>query len=56
MDRLIRMYLTQKAVGTQHLSSDIRGNLPTYDFSELAQIGHWYKPTDWKNTEMTGYF
>ena len=38
------------------LSDDARGNLPTYDFSELAQIGHWYKSTDWKNTEMTGYF
>jgi hypothetical protein len=30
--------------------------MPTYDFSELAQIGHWHKPTDRKNTEMTGYF
>ena len=49
-----RMLVFPKSAGL--LSDDARGNLPTYDFSELAQIGHWYKPTDWKNTEMTGYF
>jgi hypothetical protein len=49
-----RMLAFTKSAGL--LSNDARGNLPTYDYSELAQIGHWYKPTDWKNTEMTGYF
>ena len=49
-----RMLVFPKSAGL--MSDDARGNLPTYDFSELAQIGHWYKPTDWKNTEMTGYF
>ena len=49
-----RMLAFTKSAGL--LSDDARGNLPTYDYSELAQIGHWYKPTDWKNTEMTGYF
>ena len=38
------------------LSDSFRSNLPTYDYSQLAQIGYWYKPTDWKNTEVTGYF
>jgi Bacterial Ig-like domain/F5/8 type C domain len=49
-----RMLVFPKSAGL--LSDSARGNLPTYDYSELAQIGHWYKPTDWKNTEMTGYF
>lgn len=49
-----RMLVFPKSTGL--LSNDARGNLPTYDYSELAQIGHWYRPTDWKNTEMTGYF
>ena len=49
-----RMLVFPKSAGL--LSDDARGKLSTYDFSELAQIGHWYKPTDWKNTEMTGYF
>jgi hypothetical protein len=38
------------------LSDQQRSNLATYDYSELARIGHWYKPTDWKNVEVTGYF
>jgi hypothetical protein len=49
-----RMLVFTKSAGL--LSDSARGSLPTYDYSELAQIGHWYKPTDWKNTEMTGYF
>ena len=31
MDRLIRMYLTQKAVGTQHLSRDINSLILVLD-------------------------
>jgi hypothetical protein len=49
-----RMLVFTKSAGL--LSDSARGSLPTYDYAELAQIGHWYKPTDWKNTEMTGYF
>ena len=49
-----RMLVFTKSAGL--LSDSARGSLPTYDYSQLAQIGHWYKPTDWKNTEMTGYF
>lgn len=49
-----RMLAFTKSAGL--LSDSARGNLPTYDYSELEQIGHWYKLTDWKNTEMTGYF
>lgn len=32
------------------------GNKDTYDFSELRQKGYWYKPTDWKNLEITGEY
>jgi hypothetical protein len=38
------------------LSDDVRGNLTTYDYSELAKTGYWYAPQDWKNVEITGYF
>jgi F5/8 type C domain len=38
------------------LSDNQRSNMATYDFSALAQKGYWYKPTDWKNVEATGYF
>jgi hypothetical protein len=36
-------------------SDEVRSSLPTYDYSRLSQIGHFYKPTDWKNTEITIY-
>jgi hypothetical protein len=36
-------------------SDESRASLPTYDYSRLAQIGHFYKPTDWKNIEITVY-
>ena len=36
-------------------SDESRSNLPTYDYSELAQTGYFYKPTDWKNVEITIY-
>jgi len=37
-------------------SDEVRSSLPTYDYSRLSQIGHFYKPTDWKNIEITIYF
>jgi hypothetical protein len=36
-------------------SDEVRSSLPTYDYSRLAQIGYFYKPTDWKNVEITIY-
>jgi hypothetical protein len=32
------------------------GNMETYNFTELSKIGYWYKPTDWKNVEITGEY
>ena len=48
-----RMYAFMKSSGL--LSDEVRGSLPTYDYSELAQKGYFYKPTDWKNLEVTMY-
>ena len=36
-------------------SDEVRSSLPTYDYSRLAQTGYFYKPTDWKNVEITIY-
>jgi hypothetical protein len=36
-------------------SDEVRSSLPTYDYSRLAQTGYFYKPTDWKNIEITIY-
>jgi len=36
-------------------SDEVRSTLPTYDYTKLAQIGYFYKPTDWKNLEITMY-
>ena len=36
-------------------SDESRASLPTYDYSKLAQTGYFYKPTDWKNIEITIY-
>lgn len=49
-----RMNVFTKSAGL--LSDNQRSNLTTYDYSALAQKGYWYKPTDWKNVEATGYF
>ena len=49
-----RMNVYTKSAGL--LSDNQRSNMATYDFSTLAQKGYWYKPTDWKNVEATGYF
>lgn len=36
-------------------SDEVRSSLPTYDYSRLAQTGYFYKPSDWKNMEITMY-
>ena len=36
-------------------SDEVRSSLPTYDYSRLGQTGYFYKPTDWKNVEITIY-
>jgi len=36
-------------------SDEVRSTLPSYDYSHLTQTGYWYKPTDWKNLEITMY-
>jgi len=32
------------------------GDMKTYDFSELSSSGYWYKPSDWKDVEITGEY
>jgi hypothetical protein len=51
---ITRMLAFTKSAGD--LSDAIRSNLSTYNYSQLSQIGYWYKPSDWKNVEITGYF
>ena len=31
-------------------------NMQTYNFTELSKKGYWYKPSDWKNVEITGEY
>ena len=33
-----------------------KGKIQSWNFSELKKIGYWYKPTDWKNIEVTLVF
>jgi hypothetical protein len=33
-----------------------RDGMDTYNHSIIEARGYWYKPSDWKNVEMTGYF
>ena len=33
-----------------------KGNMETYDFTELSKKGYWYKHSDWKNVEITGEY
>ncbi len=33
-----------------------QGNMETYNFTELSKKGYWYKPSDWKNVEITGEY
>jgi hypothetical protein len=39
-------------------SGDFRqkGGMNTYNQNIIESRGYWYKPSDWKNVEMTGYF
>ena len=32
------------------------GKIQSWNFSELKDIGYWYKPSDWKNVEVTLIF
>jgi len=48
-----RMLAFTKSSGVP--SDEVRSSLPTYDYSRLAQTGYFYKPTDWKNMEITIY-
>jgi F5/8 type C domain-containing protein len=49
-----RMDVFTKSAGL--LSDQQRSNFATYDYSELARVGYWLQPSDWKNIEVTGYF
>jgi len=33
-----------------------KGKIQSWNFSELKEIGYWYKPSDWKNIEVTLIF
>jgi len=33
-----------------------KGNMETYNFTELSKKGYWYKPTDRKDVEITGEY
>jgi hypothetical protein len=39
-------------------SGNFRQNegIDTYNHSVIEARGYWYKPSDWRNVEMTGYF
>src|SRR5215217_6111942 len=38
------------------LNNMSNGKIQSWNFSELKEIGYWYKPSDWKNTEITLIF
>ena len=38
------------------LNNMSKGKIQSWDYSELKKIGYWYKPTDWKNIEVTLIF
>ena len=40
----------------EQLNNLSKGKIQSWDFSELKKIGYWYKPTDWKNIEVTLIF
>ncbi|MFB5600488.1 MAG: hypothetical protein ACE5SW_09710, partial [Nitrososphaeraceae archaeon] len=42
--------IPDKAFLEENLSKNI---IKHWDFSELKEKGYWYKPTDWKNIEVT---
>ena len=38
------------------LNNMTNGKIQSWDYSELKKIGYWYKPSDWKNIEVTLIF
>jgi hypothetical protein len=40
----------------EQLNNLSKGKIQSWNFSELKKIGYWYKPSDWKNTEITLIF
>ena len=40
----------------EQLNNLSKGKIQSWNFSELKRIGYWYKPSDWKNTEITLIF
>src|SRR5918995_1074253 len=40
----------------EQLNNMSKGKIQSWDYSELKKIGYWYKPTDWKNIEVTLIF
>jgi hypothetical protein len=33
-----------------------KSGIQSWNYSELKKIGYWYKPSDWKNVEVTLIF
>jgi hypothetical protein len=40
----------------EKLQNMSEGKIQSWNFSELKKIGYWYKPSDWKNIEVTLIF
>jgi hypothetical protein len=40
----------------EQLNNLSKGKIQSWNFSELKDIGYWYKPSDWKNIEVTLIF
>jgi hypothetical protein len=40
----------------EQLNNLSKGKIQSWNYSELKDIGYWYKPSDWKNVEITLIF
>ena len=40
----------------EQLNNLSKGKIQSWNYSELKDIGYWYKPSDWKNVEVTLIF
>ena len=40
----------------EQLNNLSKGKIQSWNYSELKDIGYWYKPSDWKNIEITLIF
>ncbi|MDX1372403.1 MAG: hypothetical protein R3321_08025, partial [Nitrososphaeraceae archaeon] len=40
----------------EQLNNLSKGKIQSWNYSELKDTGYWYKPTDWKNVEVTLIF